>query len=489
MDSPGGDGRRAARSKRTRPPPIDIAPSISTQPEPDVEDRFARSVVRFQAHARGFVVRQKVLQMYIYYGRHEREVIRAQAVWRGVRVRRRVKPLLEQMRQQAEYRRLMEEEERLRLEIEKEKKAVYEERHLRAAATIQRSWRQFKARNEFEDNLRSGEVRLAVIRRYLHLLEINVDDFDYELELRELKGEISKAIRLNRHLEKDVDQMDIKIGLLVKNRISVQDVVAVKNAAFSTLQRKATFNHGTVAEKDHSTLSRAGLKALKKESRDKLDAYQHLFYLLQTEPTYLARLVFVMPQMKTTKFLESVILSLYNFGANQREEFMLLRLFRTALEEEVKNKVDRIGDIVTGQPMVVKMIVSYNRNCVKGQMCLREMLGPLITRVLEDKSLRISTNPVEIYKQWINQMEFDSGKNCGLPYDVTAEKALEHEEVRRRLERSVTQLKQVATLFLTTICKSKAKLPYGLLYMAKVLFRALKKKFPAEKDKEILKVS
>lgn len=78
---------------------------------------------------------------------------------------------------------------------------------------------------------------------------------------------------------------------------------------------------------------------MKKESKQKLDAYQHLFYQLQTNPNYLAKLVFAMPQMKTTKFLESVILTLYNFGTNQREEFLLLKLFQTALEEEIKSKV------------------------------------------------------------------------------------------------------------------------------------------------------
>ena len=92
-----------------------------------------------------------------------------------------------------------------------------------------------------------------------------------------------------------------------------------------------------------------GLKALKKESRQKLDAYQHLFYLLQTNPEYLAKLIFVMPQSNTTRFMESVILTLYNYGANAREEFLLLNLFRTALEEEVTSKVERPNDILTGK--------------------------------------------------------------------------------------------------------------------------------------------
>ena len=73
------------------------------------------------------------------------------------------------------------------------------------------------------------------------------------------------------------------------------------------------------------------------------------------------------------------------------------------------------------------------------------MLGPLIKRVLEDKTLRISTNPVEIYKHWVNQLEFDTGRSSGMPYDVTAEVALEHDEVKKRLARSITQLKQVRT--------------------------------------------
>ena len=92
----------------------------------------------------------------------------------------------------------------------------------------------------------------------------------------------------------------------------------------------------------------SGLKALKRESRQKLDAYQHLFYLLQTNPEYLAKLIFVMPQSNTNRFMESVILTLYNFGANAREEFLLLNLFKTALEEEVASKVERPNDILTG---------------------------------------------------------------------------------------------------------------------------------------------
>lgn len=56
----------------------------------------------------------------------------------------------------------------------------------------------------------------------------------------------------------------------------------------------------------------------------------------QTQPIYLAKLIFQMPQNKTTKFMEGVIFSLYNYASNRREAYLLLQLLRTALQEEIK---------------------------------------------------------------------------------------------------------------------------------------------------------
>lgn len=53
-----------------------------------------------------------------------------------------------------------------------------------------------------------------------------------------------------------------------------------------------------------------------------------------------------MPQNKTTKFMEGVIFSLYNYASNRREAYLLLQLFRTALQEEIKYAllVASVGD-------------------------------------------------------------------------------------------------------------------------------------------------
>lgn len=69
-----------------------------------------------------------------------------------------------------------------------------------------------------------------------------------------------------------------------------------------------------------------------------------------------------------------MILSLYNYGSNLREEFLLLKLFRAALEEEVRHKVDSLSDVSTGNPLVIKLIIQLSRQGHRvGQ--LRDLLG------------------------------------------------------------------------------------------------------------------
>lgn len=63
---------------------------------------------------------------------------------------------------------------------------------------------------------------LGIVRRFIHLLEQSQHDFWEESEVLRLQEEVVKRIRASRQLESDLDLMDIKIGLLVKNRITLQ---------------------------------------------------------------------------------------------------------------------------------------------------------------------------------------------------------------------------------------------------------------------------
>ncbi|MGH0128970.1 UNVERIFIED_CONTAM: hypothetical protein FKN15_040067 [Acipenser sinensis] len=133
------------------------------------------------------------------------------------------------------------------------------------------------------------------------------------------------------------------------------------------------------------------------------------------------------------------------------------------------------------------MVVSFNRGA-RGQNALRQLLAPVVKEIIEDKTLGINTNPVEVYKAWVNQLEMSTGEASKLPYDVTTEQALTHEEVRTKLETSTRSLRAATDKVLNSIISSLDHFPYGMRYIAKVLKNSLHEKFPDATEEELLKI-
>ncbi|XP_062048486.1 ras GTPase-activating-like protein IQGAP3 isoform X5 [Lepus europaeus] len=437
-------------------------------------------VIRLQARLRGFLVRQKFAERSHFLRTWLPAVVKIQAHWRGHRQRRSYLQRLQYLKAnvdavikiQAWARMWAARRQYLR-------RLHYFQKHVDSVVKIQAFFRARKARGDYRMLVHAAHPPLSVVRRFAHLLNQSQQDFSAEAELLQLQEEVVRKIRSNQQLEQDLNLMDIKIGLLVKNRITLQEVVS--HCKKLTKKNKEQLSDMMVLDKQK------GLKSLSKEKRQKLEAYQHLFYLLQTQPIYLAKLIFQMPQNRTTKFMEAVIFSLYNYASNRREAYLLLQLFKTALQEEIKSKVEQPQDVVTGNPTVVRLVVRFYRN-ERGQSALREILGKVIQDVLEDKTLSVHTDPVHLYKTWINQTEAQTGQRSQLPYDVTPEQALSHPEVQRRLDISLRNLLAVTDKFLVAIISSVDQIPYGMRYVAKVLKTTLTEKFPDATETEVYKV-
>lgn len=76
--------------------------------------------------------------------------------------------------------------------------------------------------------MHSGTPPLAVVRKFIHLLDLGDGDIREEAELLRLRKEVVKSIRFNRQLEEDLNLMDLKIGLLVRNKATLQVPVHLK---------------------------------------------------------------------------------------------------------------------------------------------------------------------------------------------------------------------------------------------------------------------
>ncbi|KAL5259979.1 hypothetical protein ACHWQZ_G010183 [Mnemiopsis leidyi] len=407
-------------------------------------DENVDKVVRLQSIARMSLARKRYRDRLKFLHENEEAALRIQCLWRGYLVRK-----------------------------ELQERKDYLNKNMRHIIRIQAWVRGYQIRKNYLQ-LTQDKPSVQVLYKFLYLLDQSAVDHAEEAELRKHKASIVKEIRHNQQLEKEINEMDIKIGLLVKNRLTLQDVVTA-----SKKLKKA--KGGEMVPKNR------GLKELSKESREMLESYQHLFYLLQTNPKYLAKLLFTMPQNNCTKFMESVVLTIYNYGTNSREECLLLRLFENALKEEVQRKVDKVQDISTGSPTVIKIVVGYYRGTQGNQNSLKSLLGPLIEQVMEDSDLNMNIHPLEVYKAWISKTEMETGEPSKLPYDVTPEQALKHKEVTDEIENTIKKLVKIIKSFQEKIIGTVDQMPYGIRYMAMCLRKNLKEKFPDSSEEEILK--
>uniref|UniRef100_A0A8C2Z9I7 IQ motif containing GTPase activating protein 1 n=1 Tax=Cyclopterus lumpus TaxID=8103 RepID=A0A8C2Z9I7_CYCLU len=438
-------------------------------------------IAKLQARCRGFLVRNGRKERMNFLESQDPAVTCIQAHWKGHKQRKKFKDRKQYLEDHsAEAVKVNHEYEMITSSTMLLLNIIDNITKFYLVVKIQAFIRANKARDDYKTLISAEDPPMAVVRKFVHLLDHSDQDFQEELELMRLREEVVTNIRSNQQLENDLNLMDIKIGLLVKNKITLQEVVSHSKK----LTRK---NKGQLSNMMMMNKQRGGLKALSKEKRLKLEAYQYLFYLLQTNPTYLAKLIFQMPQNKSTKFMDSVIFTLYNYASNQREEYLLTKLFKTALQEEIKSKVDQMKDIVTGNPTIIKMVVSFHRGA-RGQNALRQILAPVVKEIMDDKALNIKTDPVDIYKSWVNQMETQTGEASKLPYDVTPEQAMAHEEVRTRLEASIKNMKNITDKFLSAIIVSVDKIPYGMRFVSKVLKDTLHEKFPDATEDELLKI-
>uniref|UniRef100_A0A3B4YJT2 IQ motif containing GTPase activating protein 3 n=1 Tax=Seriola lalandi dorsalis TaxID=1841481 RepID=A0A3B4YJT2_SERLL len=437
-------------------------------------------VVRLQAACRGFLVRQQLEVRRRYLISQTPAVIVIQSQWRRFVQQRAYRRRLQFL--YMNWRAAVKLQSFVKMWLAKRKyqaRLRFFRRNVGAIIKIQAFFRASRARDQYRMLVHSDTPPLSVVRKFVHLLDLGDGDIREEAELLRMREEVVRSIRFNRQLEADLDLMDLKIGLLVRNRATLQEVVS--HCKKLTKKNKEQLSDMMDVERSK------GLKALSRGRRERLEAYQHLFYLLQTQPLYLAQLIFLMPQSRSTSFMEMLVFSLFNYGSDRREAFLLLQLFTEALRYEIRLKVEQPQDVVTGNPTVIKMLVNFYRHA-RGHNALREALGPALQDVLQDRTLSIRTDPVEVYKTWINQTETQTGHKSSLPYEVSAKDALSHPEVQRRIDIAIINLKNLTDRVLKAITSNLHKLPYGLRYTAKVLRDALKTKFPEASDDELYKI-
>ncbi|KAJ1660808.1 iqgap- protein [Dispira simplex] len=475
---------------------------------------YTNRIRRLQALVRGFLERQR--NPFLKLKPHNRSLARltkAQAVVRGWLTRRRYGKLIRSHRKRVVATTKIQAVVRGYLVRQKRSlRREHFEQHLPKIVQIQSMYRAKLAGRAYRTLTMEKNPPVSTMRSFVYLLDDSDQDFEEELELERLRQQAVRRIRDNHQTENVVNDLDIKIALLVKNRITLEELIKTSRYKFIEDHRYwlatgggaggglSMMSSSTMGASSHTALgpfingSATGtwnsLYHLDKDSRRRLESYQHLFYLLQTQPVYLARLLFALNKgplgESNKKFMETIVLSLFGFAQNAREEYLLLKLFKTAIEQEI-DSITGIHEFLRGNPVFIKLAVHHNRGA-KERKFLRELLQPLVLQVIEDPTLDLESDPLVIYRGLIREEESRTGMRSLRPYDITREQALDDMETRTTLIKHLQQLRTITDQFIEAILNSLDQMPYGIRYIARELRRALVHKFPHERENTVMKV-
>ncbi|TFK55685.1 ras GTPase-activating protein [Heliocybe sulcata] len=359
-------------------------------------------------------------------------------------------------------------------------KMQYYRTNLAKVVKIQSLFRGKETREQYRQLTLGKNVNVSTIKNFVHLLDDSEADFQEEIKVEQLRKKVVESIRENQALENDVNDLDVKIALVVQNVKSFEELI------------KARKRHGADSAAAHAARASvlaahgdpfAGPNTLDHTARRKLELYQQLFYVLQTRGEYLSKLFLEIPAdpeaEKKRRLTERIVLTLFGYGQDRREDYLFLKLFQLSIQQEVSASA-MVDDIMHGHPMYINIAVHYARS--KQVTYVRETLQSLIREVINADDLNLEADPCAIYRSRMDIEEMRSGGSNGKPRELPFHQAVHDPPTRAEYIRHLQVLQWWAEKFVAVIIQSTKRVPYAIRYMARETLAALKEKYPDEPD-------
>ncbi|KAF8559125.1 ras GTPase-activating protein [Imleria badia] len=359
-------------------------------------------------------------------------------------------------------------------------KIQYYRDNLHKVIKIQSLFRAKETREQYRQLTLGKNVTVGTIKNFVHLLDDSEADFQDEIKVERLRKKVVENIRENQALENDVSDLDVKIALVVQNVKSFEELVKVRrmygadSAAAHAARASILAAHGDPF---------AGPYTLDHAAKRKLELYQQLFYLLQTQGEYLRQLFVELTDDDSEKhksLVERVVLTLFGYGQDRREDYLLLKLFQLSIRQEVTSALT-VDGVVRGHPMYINIAVQYLRP--KQVTYVRDTLQAIVRELVEAADLDLESDPSIIHRARIDIEEMRSGRASAKPKDLPFYEALKDPDTRAEYIRHMQKLQWWSEAFMVAIIQSTRKMPYSMRFIARETLLSLREKFPGAPDK------
>ena len=342
-----------------------------------------------------------------------------------------------------------------------------------------------KIQGEAYKSLTSGKnPPVGVVKNFVHLLNDSDFDFDEEIEFERMRKVVVQSARQNENIDQYIQQLDIKIALLVKNKITLDEVL--KHQKHFGVSGGALRHSGSISHRDGFDL-----KALNKNSRNKLEHYQELFFLLQTQPQYLARLFKRIREQATPekdmKQMRNLMMGVFGFAQKRREEYYLIKVLTRSIKEEV-DECHSVQDYLRASFFWQRIFGQYAKS-PHDQTYLKKMLGPVVKAVVDNETVDLESDPVVIYHTILQNEQLRTGQTGHRKRDVTREEAIRDPTTKQVFVDNLQDLRDFSSDLLAGLETMLNKMPYGIRYIAQQMFHNLCTRFQHDEQGYLLQVT
>ncbi|CAM9022696.1 unnamed protein product [Wickerhamomyces anomalus] len=331
----------------------------------------------------------------------------------------------------------------------------YYKQHLPAIIKIQSFIRGNYLGNAYKSLISMENPPLSVIKKFAYLLNNSDVDFEEEVNLTRIKEAINEKTASNESLEKHIGQLDLKIALLQKNKITLDELLLQKD----TVLPNSDHNHSTV---DVSSLNR--------KAKTRMELYEKFFYLLQTQPAYLTRLI--QGDYRGVDVALKIFNNLRSEELPTREEYLFVSLIESTLKDFI-TKSHSIDDLQkTDKSGWQRLLKTFNETQKKP---LVDMFGEMVENIMSDSQLDIESDPVLIYRIVHNT-----------PRSIAVDKAIEDPDTKATFITNLQHLREFGSQIFRVLNDDYEKLPIHIRLLANIAYKASMKKYPTNLEQDHL---
>ncbi|KIW84661.1 hypothetical protein Z517_00049 [Fonsecaea pedrosoi CBS 271.37] len=440
-------------------------------------ERHALKLVQLQALSRGALLRIQTGELLAKLGETQEEAVQLQALIRAMLCRSHVGDLLSELEMHDES--VTELQALIRAASIRsqftEKKRYFKE-NMEKVIKIQSVVRA-KIQGKAYKSLTAGKnPPVGTLKGFVHLLNDSDFDFEEEVEFERLRKTVVQHVRQNELADQYITQLDIKIALLVKNKITLDEVV--KHQRHFGGHVGALLPNSDIASKDPFDL-----KALNKTSRRKLEHYQELFFLLQTQPQYLSRLLRRIREQATAEKecdrVKHLVMGIFGYAQKRREEYYLVKLIARSIKEEVDFSAS-LQEYLRTNSFSNKLFGAYSKS-TRDRKFLRDILGPLVKEnIIDNTALDLESDPLQIYVSAINNEELRTGRRSQRDPNVPREVAIRDPETRATFIAHMQDLRDITDQFFLCLEDCLHRMPFGVRFVVQQTHGHLVARFPGE---------